>query len=538
MIAFSTDRDTREQIYTMNADGTNQQNVSNNPGADDQDAAWSPDGLEIAYKSVDAGVSDVYVMNANGASQTNLSSNGTSAHPSWSPDGTVVAFQYNTGVGPEVYVIGRDGTGLTRVTTTETGNEQPAWSPFAPGIPTGGALITVNDAQGQVGGTTTVSITSSALDGLGVTAIDLTLSYDPSLLTPTTDAGGATDAITTGSLIPPEWTLEQNEPAPGQIRAALAGGFGFEAPVSGAADNILITIDFTVSPTATAGDTSSLLLIESKLNETSVPSNVANGTFTAFDLMIGDVTGNGEITAFDGSWVLEYVANALIGETIQFPVETGTPVWADDPLTPEQARTVADAENDGSIIANDTSAILMRAVLLLDSLPVAPGSITAPAIAASSYDIRGAASGTRPGARITVSLDTQGITALHSGEMLFEFDPALLTPVSARLRDTTPYTHRPLVVHKRGEGLFAVVFASVEALDGRGGLLDVEFEATKNVAHPARGDIRLSRLRLNRDLVEPNFSYGFTIQPYEFRLLANFPNPFNPETWITVSTSR
>ena len=198
MIAFSTDRDTREQIYTMNADGTNQQNVSNNPGADDQDAAWSPDGLEIAYKSVDAGVSDVYVMNANGASQTNLSSNGTSAHPSWSPDGTVVAFQYNTGVGPEVYVIGRDGTGLTRVTTTETGNEQPAWSPFAPGIPTGGALITVNDAQGQVGGTTTVSITSSALDGLGVTAIDLTLSYDPNLLTPTTDAGGAIDAITTG----------------------------------------------------------------------------------------------------------------------------------------------------------------------------------------------------------------------------------------------------------------------------------------------------------------------------------------------------
>jgi Tol biopolymer transport system component len=540
-IAFHSDRDGYQEIYVMSADGSNQTNLTGSVSADNT-PVFSPDGSQIVFVSDRDGSPDIFVMGADGLNPTRLSTDLTAAdtEPGWSPDGSRILYASDADGTRDTWVMDSDGTNHSRLTFADLEQTDPvdqnknaAWSPFLTlGAPTGGALITVNDAQGQVGGTTTVSITSSALDGLGVTAIDLTLSYDPDLLTPTSDAGGATNAITVGSLIPAEWTLEQNEPSPGQIRAALAGGFGYEAPASGATDTVLITINFTVSPTATAGDTSSLLLIESELNETSVPSNVANGTFTAFDLMIGDVTGNGEITAFDGSWVLEYVANELAGTSVPLPIESKKPTWADGPLTPAQARTVADVEpSDATVTADDARYILQRAVLIIDSLPVSLPA--APALTAGAYGLHGAASGTRPGARITVSLDTQGITALHSGEMLFEFDPALLTPVSARLRDTTPYTHRPLVVNKRGEGLFAVVFTSAEALDGRSGLLDVEFEATNNVAHPARGDIRLSRLRLNRDLVEPNFSYGFTIQPYEFRLFANFPNPFNPETWIS-----
>ncbi len=40
-IAFSSDRDGNQEIYVMNADGTNQTNLTNNP-ANDSSPSWSP----------------------------------------------------------------------------------------------------------------------------------------------------------------------------------------------------------------------------------------------------------------------------------------------------------------------------------------------------------------------------------------------------------------------------------------------------------------------------------------------------------------
>ena len=42
-IAFDTDCDGNDEIYTMNADGTNPIRLTNNTGTD-VDPAWSPDG--------------------------------------------------------------------------------------------------------------------------------------------------------------------------------------------------------------------------------------------------------------------------------------------------------------------------------------------------------------------------------------------------------------------------------------------------------------------------------------------------------------
>jgi len=40
-IAFESDRDGNYEIYIMNADGTNQVNLTNNP-ADDEEPSWAP----------------------------------------------------------------------------------------------------------------------------------------------------------------------------------------------------------------------------------------------------------------------------------------------------------------------------------------------------------------------------------------------------------------------------------------------------------------------------------------------------------------
>ena len=64
-IAFASHRDGNVEIYVMNINGRNQQNLTKNPN-DDQYPSWSPDGERIAFTSNRNGNSEIYVMDADG----------------------------------------------------------------------------------------------------------------------------------------------------------------------------------------------------------------------------------------------------------------------------------------------------------------------------------------------------------------------------------------------------------------------------------------------------------------------------------------
>ena len=65
----------------MNADGSNQINLSNN-AADDSEPSWSPDGAKITFTRDD----EIYIMDADGANQIALTSGqGRNAQPAWKP---------------------------------------------------------------------------------------------------------------------------------------------------------------------------------------------------------------------------------------------------------------------------------------------------------------------------------------------------------------------------------------------------------------------------------------------------------------------
>jgi Tol biopolymer transport system component len=131
-IVFVTDRvgrDAPDEIYVMNADGTDERRLTVSAAGNNLFPRWSPDGKRIAFTSNRSGDFQIFVMDADGAHLTQLTTGG-GAHPCWSPDGTRLAFT-GRGVGdaPDILVIRADGTGLVNLTNSPTNEQRPDWSP-------------------------------------------------------------------------------------------------------------------------------------------------------------------------------------------------------------------------------------------------------------------------------------------------------------------------------------------------------------------------------------------------------------------------
>ena len=126
-IAFASYRDGDLEIYVMNADGSNQANITNDPGWN-WDPCFSPDGTKIAFTSNRDGGWKIYVMNADGSNQTRLTKAGN-WDPCFSSDGTKIAFISSRDGNGEIYVMNADGSNQTRVTNNQAGDLDPCFSP-------------------------------------------------------------------------------------------------------------------------------------------------------------------------------------------------------------------------------------------------------------------------------------------------------------------------------------------------------------------------------------------------------------------------
>ena len=132
-IAFTSTRDGEVEIYVMDADGGNPQNLTNNNGLDTY-PSWSPDGMRIAFMS-DRHLDplnrnwDIYVMDAEGGNPQNLTDHPfPDMDPSWSPDSKHIA--HVTGHGSlEICVMDFDGGNFRNLTRNFHRNRFPSWSP-------------------------------------------------------------------------------------------------------------------------------------------------------------------------------------------------------------------------------------------------------------------------------------------------------------------------------------------------------------------------------------------------------------------------
>jgi Tol biopolymer transport system component len=129
-IVFVSYRDRDEEIYNMDADGSNQTRLTQSQYADNE-PVFSPDGRFIVFVSQRAGGHKLFVMNADGSNQRQLTDGKSRDEydPYFSPDGEWIAYSSSRGGRFELWFIRTDGTDIRQLTTGPNAKNLPAWSP-------------------------------------------------------------------------------------------------------------------------------------------------------------------------------------------------------------------------------------------------------------------------------------------------------------------------------------------------------------------------------------------------------------------------
>jgi eukaryotic-like serine/threonine-protein kinase len=130
-VVYSSAASGNRDLYVMRTDGGRAINITAGSPADDEQAAFSPDGERLVFRSSRDG-GGLFVMGATGESVRRLTDGGFD--PAWSPDGTQVAYSMEAVIDP----YQRDVVAALWIVDVATGEKrqrlpgdavQPAWSP-------------------------------------------------------------------------------------------------------------------------------------------------------------------------------------------------------------------------------------------------------------------------------------------------------------------------------------------------------------------------------------------------------------------------
>jgi Tol biopolymer transport system component len=173
-IVYASKRDgSTDEIYVMNADGSNQVRLTNN-SVYDRFPSWSPDGTKIVFARFNNAnfFYDVYVMNADGSNVIPLATtNAYEQAPRWSPDGTKIVYINND----DVYLMNADGSNQQPLTNNAFYCYTPCFSPDGTKIAFAGGSTAIDIYVMSANGVNQVKLTNN----LAVDAIFSSISWSP-----------------------------------------------------------------------------------------------------------------------------------------------------------------------------------------------------------------------------------------------------------------------------------------------------------------------------------------------------------------------
>jgi len=143
-------------IYRMNADGSQQVQLTNE-SANELEPAWSPDGAKVVFLSDINGKNfDLYIMNVDGSDIKQLTKDSANeTEPAWSPDGKQIIFESDRNGNLQLFIMNIDGSNLIQLTSDRSNSANATWSPdgkhiiFESDRDTGNANIYVINADGS-----------------------------------------------------------------------------------------------------------------------------------------------------------------------------------------------------------------------------------------------------------------------------------------------------------------------------------------------------------------------------------------------------
>jgi TolB protein len=136
-IVFESKRSGTQQLYVMNASGSDPRRISTGKGRF-ATPVWSPRGDLIAFTRILGGQFHIGTMRPDGTEARILDSAYHAEGPTWSPNGRVLAYfkqdsarDRRVGYSPGLWQVNIIG-GAPRRIATETDASDPAWSPISP----------------------------------------------------------------------------------------------------------------------------------------------------------------------------------------------------------------------------------------------------------------------------------------------------------------------------------------------------------------------------------------------------------------------
>jgi internalin A len=186
----------------------------------------------------------------------------------------------------------------------------------------------------------------------------------------------------------------------------------------------------------------------------------------------GDVSGNFKVTAYDASLILQYI----VGLIDRFPVE-------------------------GLRVPNVRAPAMDREIRILDTVA-------------------------HIGERVRIPLLVNEMSGLYGGGIWISYDPEMLRAKGMVIDETLSGYYVRSNMDVAGE--IRLGFVGIGDKTGPGRLAWIEFE----VLREGESEVRLEEADLANSEMVRLVNGEVRVVPYETALLPNYPNPFNPETWI------